>query len=360
MDIFKKQILSIMQNKFLLLIYFVLPLMLGLIVYSIFYMGLPRELPIGLIDEDKSALSTQIKFDLNATSTLKVVQVYDSIYAAKNDLSIGKIYGLVVLPKDMERRVKIGMQTKILFYYNAQFVLIGKAINSAFLKVVGTINAKANFLKSLIKDSNFDVAMSVALPISSEIHALYNSNNSYSEFLLTLILPCMWQILIALGMVNLLQKSLDTKALLIAYSLNVSIFSCWGMVMLKFFEFLGYSMKGEGSILFLGVLVMVAGISGVVIFVQSLLGDIAKTVGVVAAYTAPSLAFAGITYPQGSMEGFALFWSHLLPISYFMKFYLQQADYGLDIVSGLKIIGQMLPFLLFFPLGIFIHNLRQK
>ncbi|PAF48931.1 ABC transporter permease [Helicobacter sp. 12S02232-10] len=358
MNSFKKQIQSLWHNKFLGIICFVLPLFLGFLVYSIFYMELPKKLPIGIVDQDKSTLSAEIKFSLNATSTLNIVRVYNSLRGAKSDLSSGKIYALVVIPEGLERNTKIDVKTKIPFYYNAQFVLIGKSIDSAFLQVIATINAKMNVAKGLAKKSNLNSAKSLAMPIVSKIHALYNPNNSYAQFLLTLILPCMWQILAALGMLNLLEKASGIKDVIAGFVINVVIFSLWGIGMLKSFQALGYALNGDYNILFLGILMMTGGISGMVICFQSILRDCTKTVSVIAAYTAPSLAFAGITYPQSSMDGFALFWSHILPISYFMKLYLQQANYGLDAAYSLKIIVQMLPFLLFFPLGLLIYRLR--
>ncbi|PAF45099.1 ABC transporter permease [Helicobacter sp. 11S02596-1] len=357
---FKKQIQNLWQNKFLAIICFVLPVFLGILVYSIFYMGLPQKLPIGIIDDDKSLLSNQIYFNLNATSTLEIKKVYDSLERAKIDLSSGVIYGVVVIPAGLERHSKIGVKTTIPFYYNAQFVLIGKAIQSAFLQVIATMNAKALFAKGLAKNADINIALSEAMPIISNIHALYNPNNSYAQFLLTLILPCMWQILIALGMLNFLGKASGYKDTLSGLIINSVIFVCWGMAMMATFSTLGYAHFGNIGIVFLGVVVMVGAVSSVVICLQSFLRDSTKTASFIAAYTAPSFAFAGITYPQNSMDSFALFWSHILPISYFMKFYLQQANYALDGLYSLKTIALMLPFLLFLPLGLLLESLRAK
>ncbi|PAF41227.1 ABC transporter permease [Helicobacter sp. 11S03491-1] len=357
---YQKIFLYLWQNKFLTLVCFILPLILSFVMTNIFYKELPRELPIGILDEDNTTISKEIIFNLNATSILKVEQKYSSIHAAKDDLSDGKIYGLVVIPHALERNTKMGIQTKIILYYNAQFVLIGKAIDSAFLGVIATMNAKSDATREMSKNSNINEAISQAMPIVSKIYALYNSNNNYKQFLLTLILPCIWQILMALGMLNILSKTRTIRELLIGFGINIVIFVSWGMAMLQLFQALGYPMTGSYYILFLGVLVMVAGISGMVICFQSILRDLTKTVSVIAVYTAPSLAFVGITYPQNNMDGFALFWSHILPVSYFIQLYLQQANYSLEIADALKIIAQMLPFLLFLPLGFLIEYFRGK
>ena len=145
---------------------------------------------------------------------------------------------------------------------------------------------------------------------------------------------------------------------MLKFGLNVGVSVLWGCVMLSFFGALGYPREGDMWLVVLGLFVFSGAMSSLVIAFQSILKESAKTISVIAAYSAPSLAFAGITYPQNSMEIFASFWSQILPISYFMKLYLQQANYGLDIAYSLKIIAQMLPFWLFLLLGLNVYYLR--
>lgn len=346
------------DKKMLFVIYFILPIPLAFLIYSVFYITLPTNLPIGVVDGDKSSISREMIFNLDSTPTLRVKQQYDSISEAKSDLSDGDIYGLVVIPDGLQKNIKLGIQTKIGFYYNAQFVLIGKALDSAFLQVIGTMNAKNDAIRRLVKSSNINIAFSGAMPIISKISALYNPSNDYGQFLLTLILPCAFQILIALGMLNGVGKTSGAKNYLRAFGLNIAVFSFWGMLMMVFFQTLGYPMNGSYFVLFLGVLMLSLAISSIVLSIQAIFHNMARSVGVIAAYTAPGLAFAGITYPQNGMDGFALFWSHILPISYFMKIYLQQANYGLDWLDTFKVIAMMFPFLLFLPLGVLIEHFR--
>lgn len=348
------------NNKMLFTIYFILPIPLTLLFYSIFYIKLPTDLPIGVVDGDKSSISREMVFNLDATPTLKVKQRYNSISEAKNDLSDGNIYGLVVIPDGLQKNIKLGIETKIGFYYNAQFVLIGKALDSSFLKVILTMNAKNDAIRKLVKSSNIGIAFSGAMPIVSKISAFYNPSNDYAQFLLTLILPCALQILIALGMLNGVGKISGARNYLRAFVINVGVFSFWGILLMIFFQMLGYPMNGSYVVLFMGVLMLSSAISSIVISIQAIFHNMARSVGIIAAYTAPGLAFAGITYPQNAMDGFALFWSHILPISYFMEIYLQQANYGLDWFYTLKIIAMMLPFLLFLPLGIFVEHFRSN
>lgn len=341
------------------IVWVVLPPFLGILAYSIFFHSIPTDLPIGIVDNDKSSLSRDLKFYIESSPATQITKQYNSLYEAKLDLNQGKIYGIIVIPNNFQAHIRKGVGVNIGVYYNAQFVLIGKAINSAMLQTITTFNAINSVGKNLAKDANMNIAKAKAMPIIPKIEALFNPRNDYAQFLLTIMLPCMWQILVAVGMLNLINtmpKSI--KSLLLKLTLNISVALFWGIIMLTVFGALGYPREGNMYIVLLGFAVFAGAISSIVICFQSILKHTSKTISVIAAYTAPSLAFAGITYPQNSMEVFASFWSQILPISYFMKLYLQQANYGIDSAYSLNLISQMLPFWLFLIMGIGIYYLR--
>lgn len=349
------------RSRLLWIIYIVMPILLGSLIYSIFADALPRKLPIGVVDFDKSTTSRELIYNIQVSPTFSLTRYYNSIVEAKRDLSDGHIYALAVVPDGLQRGVKLGIEQEIALYYNTQFILIGKALDNAFLQVVSILNAKIQTGNNLVKTKNMSMAMGASLPILPHINPLFNTQSSYAQFLVTLILPCMWQILVALGLLNLLNYPIrDSMDLWIRFCFNLFVFTFWGMVMVFFFDHLGYPLVGNVPFLFLGFLFLGLCISGIVLTLQGAYQNATKSIGLIAAYTAPSLAFAGVTYPQSAMDNFAVFWSNILPISYFMKFYFQQANYGGSIIEGAKILIQMTPFLLFIPLGFLFYKLKGK
>ncbi|STQ87154.1 ABC transporter permease [Helicobacter muridarum] len=344
---------------FFFIIWAILPILLGAIVYATFFHGIPTNLPIGIIDEDNSATSKELGFIIQSSPSINIKKRYDSLLQAKADIASGDIYGVVVVPSKFQEHTRRGVGSEVVLYYNAEFVLIGKALNAAFLQVIAFFNANIQVGTNLAKDSNLILAKARALPIIPEIEALFNPSNDYSQFLLTVIMPCIWQILVALGMLNLLSNDPKNLAQLIKrLVLNFGLAMIWGYIMLYLFEILGFPQQGSFSIIMLALAVFALGICGIVICLQSVLRDSTRSISVIAAYIAPSLAFAGITYPQNSMESFALFWSEILPISHFMNLYLAQANYALPLSYSLNIIAGMLPFLLFLLLGVCIYERR--
>ena len=357
---FKEALRLLSTHKVLFLIYVVLPLLIGWFIYAVFMASLPRDLPIGVVDFDKSVESKETLFMIDSSAAVKIAKSYEGIKEAKEDLATSQIYALVVIPSNYKRDIKQGNGVQIVLYFNTQFVLIGKAISGALEGVVGTLNAKQWSGKNLIKAKNLNLAIASSMPIFSQIIPLYNSSNNYSQFMLTLLLPCMLQILSALGMLHLLRHTPSSlKSLFIRYVFNSLVFVFWALCEIVLLKKLGFENRGDLGLLVCGSVLLVLGVNGVVVFIQSVLSDFKKAVGFVAIYTAPSLAFAGVTYPQSAMNVLALFWSKFLPISHFMELFIQQANYGGGADLGFEILGGMLWFLLFFALGAGIYVLRN-
>ncbi|MWV63145.1 ABC transporter permease [Helicobacter saguini] len=351
--------LFIQKNLFFCIIWSVLPVFLGSLAYSIFFHSIPTNLPVGIIDNDRTTLSNDLAFYIESSPALSVKKYYNSLMEAKRDLDDGVIFGVALIPQNFQANVRKGVGSDVGIYYNAQFVLIGKSINSAFLQILTTFNAVSYVGKNLATDANMNIAKAKAMPIIPKIQALFNPKNDYAQFLLTIILPCMWQILVAIGMLNLLNETPKSlREIAAKFALNIALAVAWGCVMMGFFGALHYPHEGNMSIVILAMAVYAGAMSSLVICFQAILRESAKSISVIAAYSAPALAFAGITYPQNSMEIFASFWSQILPISYFMKLYLQQANYGLDSIYSLKIIANLLPFYLFLGLGLCVYYLR--
>ncbi|MGL5289668.1 MAG: ABC transporter permease, partial [Aeromonas sp.] len=125
------------------------PLLLIGILCGIFSAGLARDVKIGLVDLDRSALSRQLAFSLDSSAGLKIVEQFDSVDAGAQALRGGDIYALVVIPDKLEKQARQGTQPQVTVFNNGQFILIAKLINSALAQVVGTLNGQVGVLSAM-------------------------------------------------------------------------------------------------------------------------------------------------------------------------------------------------------------------
>ncbi|MCR6741485.1 MULTISPECIES: ABC transporter permease [Aeromonas] len=346
-----------------------LPLLLMGILCWIFSAGLARDLKVGLVDLDQSVLSRQLAYSLDASAGLKVARQFDSIAEGANALRGGDIYALVVLPDHLERDARQGTQPRVTVFNNGQFILIAKLVNSALAQVVGTLNGQVGVLTAMADGKALPGALGQAVPINSQVTALYNLNASYAQFLLSAILPAVWQILVVLYGLNALARTdrlgLDWTTKGVWFGLwrtllpHVLIGWGWGLLWtLLLFKGFAYPMHGSWLMLTVGLGLASAACISMGAFFYAIIRDPARALSLAGAYTAPGFAFMGVTFPVSAMGDFAQFWRSLLPISHYVELQIGQTNYGQPLAAALPQFGALLLFLL--PLLLVVRRYRAQ
>ncbi|WP_336290341.1 ABC transporter permease [Aeromonas dhakensis] len=346
-----------------------LPLLLMGILCWIFSAGLARDLKVGLVDLDQSVLSRQLAYSLDASAGLKVARQFDSIAEGANALRGGDIYALVVLPDHLERDARQGTQPRVTVFNNGQFILIAKLVNSALAQVVGTLNGQVGVLTAMADGKALPGALGQAVPINSQVTALYNLNASYAQFLLSAILPAVWQILVVLYGLNALARTdrlgLDWTTKGVWFGLwrtllpHVLIGWGWGLLWtLLLFKGFAYPMHGSWLVLTVGLGLSSAACVSMGAFFYAAIRDPARALSLAGAYTAPGFAFMGVTFPVSAMGDFAQFWRSLLPISHYVELQIGQTNYGQPLAAALPQFGALLLFLL--PLLLVVRRYRAQ
>lgn len=374
LKILNLEIKHIIEDKFLLFMYFIIPLFVGFFVYSTISKALIVDIPIGIVDLDNSSESRNLIFDINSSSVLKIAKQYGSIKEAKNDIASKNIYALVVIPNHFEANIKKHIAPEVAIYYNTQLVFIGKNIQSALTLVFKNKDAKLNFTRNIADSKNTTLALGKSIEFMPKIISLYNPHSNFSQFLLTAILPCSWQLFIILCMIALIAHDerdvgfiknkinrLDSihKHLAVKFLINTIIFFVWWLIMNNIFYALDYPNNGSFYILVLNAIITILAYNSIGLFIYALIRSHIRSISIAAFYSAPSLAFLGITYPLNSMDLFPTFWSSILPIMRYMQVYIEQANYGLDPIYSLRLIIANLPFLLFGILGAIIYKKKR-
>ena len=89
-------------------------------------------------------------------------------------------------------------------------------------------------------------------------------------------------------------------------------------------------------------------IMGALFFFLSM--DPARAMSFAGAFTAPSFAFMGITFPVSDMNALAHAWRGLLPITHYIEVQVDQASYGASAAQSIgslwPMIGYIIPLLM--------------
>lgn len=347
------------------------PLLLFFLMWAIFSQGIARNLPIGVVDLDKSRTSRALVRHYDASPDLEIAYNYLDVRQGADGLRTGKIYGLVVIPEDLEKRIILGRPPQVSAFVNNQFLLIGKNVNSALLQAQGTFTAGVETVQNLTAGAPvFDMALSAAVPISTQATPLFNLNKNYAQFLVSAILPAIWQILmVAITVLSLAAEKRrnglgewlgesPVRALVAKCIPLILLFWLHGLLFLWImYIFLGWPMHGNWALLlfaqFLTVCASIVAGSLFFFFTQ----DAARGLSIAAAYAAPGLAFMGVTFPVTDMALPARIWRNMLPISHYIEIQFGQVNYGAPLYTALPQLQHLSLFVM--PLLLVFYKARQ-
>lgn len=341
-----------------------IPVLLALSIWWIFSQAIARDLPVGVVDLQQSTLSRQLIREFDATSALQVDYSFSDLASAKHALVGKDVYAYIVIPKNFDRDIYLANPPQVSVFYNSQFILVGKLINSAALQAHGMFNAQIGTAKQLAKgNSTLLSAVGKTLSTRSQITPLFNKNSNYAQFLVSAIVPAIWQIAIVVSTILFLTanhrlyglKRLATnplKSLLSMWGFYLPFFVLQGLAfLLWFYTSIGWPMEGSLLTLLFAQLVTVIAcmIMGSLFFFLTL--DPARAMSFAGAYTAPSFAFMGVTFPVTDMNQIAAFWRSILPISHYIEAQIAQVSYGLSAWQTISdfspaMVGYLVPFVL--------------
>ncbi|WED23212.1 ABC transporter permease [Vibrio sp. JC009] len=352
------------HDKWLIACLTVIPLLLTLMIWWIFSQSIVRDLPFGVVAESDSRLSRMLVRELDATSTLSVDYSFQSKEQAKEALRRNEIYGYAVIPYRFEKDIYLGKQPDISVFYNSQYILVGRLISSAVSSTIGTFNAQVGAVSNLSSGNRtMQSALARSVTIRNQITPLFNRNTNYSQFLVGAIIPAIWQIMMVVSAVLILAANHrvyglkgmlsagTVRSMLSIGSFYLPLFMLQGAGFLfLFYHVLGWPMHGSYQALLFAQLVTVFACLVMGAFFYLLTLDAARAMSFAGAFTAPSFAFMGVTFPVSDMGALAQWWRSLLPVSHYIEAQIAQSSYGVTNWSTIESLSPVLyyfiPFLL--------------
>jgi ABC-2 type transport system permease protein len=254
------------------------------------------------------------------------------------------------------------MQPEVTVMLNTQYILIGKIIKAALLEAIMSSSGEVAYIKSLQKTQNSERSFTHVAPIGLQVTPFFNTYKNYFLFLISALLPAVWQIFIVVAMIvsfGTLFKEEREKEFFANGSLPMKIlgksfpytllFMLLGSGYLFFIFFtLGWEFRGSWAVMLFTLFLTTLAYQTIALFFFATGFDYARSLSLGAVYTAPAFAFLGVTFPVESMNAFARIWRDILPISHYMEVQISQANYGADIFLALENILALGSFLLLF------------
>lgn len=379
------------QNPWDLAMVALIPLIAALLFWWIFAQTQITNLPIGVIDNDNSPTAHTLIRYLDAAPDITVAQTYYTAAAAEEAILQRDIYGVITIPSDFERKILSGKPSPVVLQVNAQYGTHSGIVQKSVQSVVTTMSVGSEIQRLIKQGMQANQAAIAASPIAIQRISLFNAATDYQQFLASTIIPALLHILamvvgattigrelrdkqigrwyqyIATGNGDLLNPAhtvtdskqrpdADKDQLYAPKAVSILVL-LFGLTGKYFWPILAYSVWSvlaiwlathQHSIAMSSIVLTY--VSLVILMILSLwLGAIftltsySLRAGLSAAgfISAPSYAFAGVTYPYIAIKDSAQYWADALPLTHYLKLHIAQLqmqappNFSINIIYGL-------------------------
>lgn len=151
--------------------------------------GLPKEMPIGLVDGDNSVTTRTLARNLDAFQNSEIVARYPSVSEARKAMQRGEIYAFYYIPRGTTHEMLLQHAPKVSFYMNSQF-FVAASLTYKDMRMMSELMSGAASRSVLRAKGATDGQMTPYLqPIVIDSHPIHNPSLNYSVYLSNIIIP---------------------------------------------------------------------------------------------------------------------------------------------------------------------------
>ena len=187
----------------------VLTIIGGIILYSFLYpqpyvQESVHSLRVSVVDLDRSEISKEIRFKLNATPQVVIARVDTSEKDAKEALLEGKVKAIIVIPHKFTQELFEQKSPTIAIGADASYFLIYGGVLEAAMKSILTESATLKIAKLMQKGVPLVKAKKEYTPFKLNVINLFNKDNSYTQYVVPAVFVLILQqiMLIGLGIIG--------------------------------------------------------------------------------------------------------------------------------------------------------------
>ena len=327
----------------------VFPLIVVLFFTTMLDDGVALDLPVGVVDQDNSAMSRGLVRNLDAMQSSRVVYRFANVTEARNAMQEGRVYAYLLIPEGTAEKLLSGRQPKISYYYTMTCLTAG-SMAMKDMKTIGTLGSAAVGQSTLAAKGASKEQIKAALqPVTVDAHMIANPQGSYNYSLTTVFVPGILMLFMALlaayavGM----EMKFDTGkewlatagdnilvAILGKYIVHALVF----LLVIFLFQYYIFGvlhfprLGGVWSIVRL-CLLQVAGGLGFGIFAFGLMPSLRMSMSISSLWSVLSISMCGSAFPIAGMDASLQAMSWLFPLRHYWMLYQATVLNGFPVID---------------------------
>lgn len=331
-ELLKREFKLFWGNKVLRLLFFGAPLLYGILIGYVYSKGKVTDLPIIVVDEDRSAMSVKVIDMMQDNEVLSIASLQFNT-ANLDRLMVEKSAACVVMiPKGFEKDILTKQYPEITTIVNTSNVLTANYASGALQLVLGTLKAGVQIETLRKQGVPENLVMSQYEPFKTTFVKKNNRATNYLYFLWPGVLATVLQQVLLLGLAlsfasefesgsfkELVLKTRSTFSLIMVKLIPYLIMSFaiwlmyWGFTFwfrIPFFENLGELTFVAG--------IFVLAVSFIGILVSILIPNQLKATEILMVVATPSFMISGFTWPLSQMPEFIQAFAQVIPLTHFL------------------------------------------
>ncbi|MDR2191866.1 MAG: ABC transporter permease [Endomicrobium sp.] len=189
----QREIKRILSSKDLVLICFAAPIFYAALFSYVYINKTPRDINIGVINQDGRAQSRRFERWIDASPELKADKSYASVYETFEGIFADKISAFYFIPKNFGANLKKGRSAQGFNAANSSNFLVSTSVLKK-LSFISALFAQKQYVKILSdKGVAYQAAKTSFSPLSPETKHIFNPQLAYSVFFLPCLLVALLQ-----------------------------------------------------------------------------------------------------------------------------------------------------------------------
>ncbi len=154
------------------------PLLATAVCLAVYSTRTVRNLPVGLLDLDRTGLSRVLVRDLAATPQMRIF-LYNDLEAVRRAFRDGYIKAAAILPEGLDREVRRGHTAKIVFWRDATNPMTANQLYSVMATIVATEGARLETGRLCQAGLSLGQAKEMAVPLRADPRGFANPSFDY-------------------------------------------------------------------------------------------------------------------------------------------------------------------------------------
>ncbi len=345
---------------------FLLPLLSFVFFAVLFQKGVARDIPIAVLDQDRSTLSRKVTQMIEETPTALVAYGIQSMDEGERLMREGRISTVVQIPAFFEKNILSNSQTHIEAYISGSNITVNGLLSKDIQTAVTMFSAGIQIQLLTKQGLTERQAMAQLQPVRFDKHVLFNPYINYGYYLSPSFMPMM--LLIFIVMVTVFSIGTELKngtarewlasaddsmgAALLGKMLPVTVimFLLSLVMFVIIFKVVGVPLNGSFTLILTGTLLFILSYQSISVLIVSIMANLRLSLSLGGGYSVLAFTFSGLTFPIMAMYPAMRAVSKLFPFTYYTDLFVDQMLRGAPARCSLPDLGCMalfivLPFL---------------